>query len=160
MTHQTCAAVMLCCSAMHESSTHRPAMQKGNEASKHDLPDLVVARSSAASTASASYCEVPVVIRKLLSRRSSTAACVAEQHFAVGNTSCPLQCCSALTFRLCKPVSSSNLHRCNWSDTVTAVSLFCRAALNSGKCILPDSVLQCIVAGSLQACIKLKPPQV
>jgi len=43
---------------------------------------------------------------------------------------------------------------------MTAVSLFCRAALNNGKCLLPKPVLQCIGAGSLQACMKGKSPQV
>ncbi len=61
MTHQICAAVMLCCAAMQESITHSPAMQQGNDASKHDFSDLIVARYLAASTASAGYCEVPVI---------------------------------------------------------------------------------------------------
>ena len=38
-----------------------------------------------------------------------------------------------------------------------AVSLSCRAALNSGNCILPRPVLQCISVGSLHTCMKSKP---
>ena len=35
-----------------------------------------------------------------------------------------------------------------------AVSLFCRAALNCGECVLPWTVLQCTGAGSLHTCMK------
>jgi len=43
---------------------------------------------------------------------------------------------------------------------VHAVSLFCRAALNSGDLILPKPVLQCSDAGSLHSCMKSKSPEV
>ncbi len=37
----------------------------------------------------------------------------------------------------------ANLQRCNGSDRMSVVSLFCRALLNSGECILPRPALQC-----------------
>ena len=37
------------------------------------------------------------------------------------------------------------------------MSLFCRAALNTGELILPKPVLQCTGAGSLHTCMKSKP---
>ena len=40
-----------------------------------------------------------------------------------------------------------------------AVTLFCRAALNSGYCILPKPVLQCIGADSRHTCMKSKSSQ-
>ncbi len=71
---------------------------------------------------------------------------------------CPENCYSALVLGHCTPVWRAKLHRCNCSDTLPAESLFCRAALNSAKCILPWTELQCIGAGSLHTCMKSKPP--
>ena len=48
--------------------------------------------------------------------------------------------------------------RCNCNETLPAVSLHCRAALNSGDCILPWTELHCICAGSLHTCMKSKSP--
>ncbi len=55
----------------------------------------------------------------------------------LGSSFCPEQRCSALVLARCIPVYRANLHRCKHSDKVQAVSLFCRAALNTGELILP-----------------------
>ena len=51
-------------------------------------------------------------------------------------------------------VGRENLHRCNCRGT--RMQLFCRAALSSKECNLPEPVLQCIGAGSLYTCMKSK----
>ena len=80
-------------------------------------------------------------------------ACFPDQHWAVEISFYQNQCCSALVLGHCTPVWTANFRRCNCSDTSL---LLCRAALSSGDCILPWTVLQCTGVGSLHTCMNSK----